>query len=121
MKKIILLLFFLVFSLGINAQTATELLGKWKLVKWTQNGKEKDIPKHFKTEEVYQVFLDDNEFQSLIGDKTKKGKWHLSKNNAKLTITSALVPVKFNIVFFDPQKRVIKHATLGTLEYAKIE
>ncbi len=120
-RKSLLLLLFLICSIGINAQTEKELLGKWQLVKWTHNGKEKDIIKNFKTDEVYQVFLDGNKFESVIGDKTKKGKWKLSKDNSKLTITSALIPAKFKILSFDAQKRVIEHATLGTMEYAKKE
>ena len=121
MKKLIFPLLFLLFTFSATGQTQNELMGKWQLVKWTHNGKEKDIIKNFKTEEVYQVFLDDNKFHSVIGDKTKKGKWKLSKDNSRLTITSALIPVKFKIVSFDAQKRVVKHASLGVMEYVKVD
>ena len=121
MKKQIFSLLFLLVTFSTAAQTQNELMGKWQLVKWTHNGREKDIIKNFKTEEVYQVFLDHNNFHSVIGDKTKKGKWKLSKNNSRLTITSAMIPVKFKIMSFDAQKRVIEHATLGVMEYVKVD
>lgn len=119
MKKIILILICLI-GFSSQAQTAKELLGKWQLVKWTQNGKEKDITAVFKTDQVFQVFLDKGEFNSLIGDEIHKGKWKLSKDNTELTITSTIIPVKFHIDYFDSEKRVMIYESLGTFEYKKI-
>lgn len=120
MKK---LLFLLVCMVGFtsNAQTSKELLGKWQLVKWTHNGKEKDIKETFKTDQVFQLFLANGQFQSLVGDEVHKSKWKLSKDNSELTITSVLIlPVKFHIDFFDSQRRVVTSEQMGTLEYIKV-
>ncbi|KLT71277.1 MULTISPECIES: lipocalin family protein [unclassified Flavobacterium] len=119
MKKLLLLL---LCTIGFSAysQTSKELVGKWQLVKWTQNGKEKDIQSYFKTDQVYQVFSDGGEFQSINGDKIKKGKWKLSDDNSELTIISTLMPIKFQIDSFDAQKRVMTYESLGTFEYKKV-
>jgi len=120
MKKITLLFILLVGITG-TAQTSKELLGKWQLIKWTQhNGKEKDIQSFFKTDQVYQVFLEDGEFQSINGEEIHKGKWKLSKDNAELTITSTILPVKFKIDVFDSEKRIMTYEQLGTFEYKKV-
>jgi len=55
MKKVVTLFALLFVITAVNAQTAEQLVGKWKLVKWTKGGKEKDIQDKFKTTEVYQV------------------------------------------------------------------
>ncbi|OXG07082.1 lipocalin-like protein [Flavobacterium araucananum] len=119
MKKLILLLF-CIYGLTSYSQTSTELIGKWKLVKWTQKGKEKNIQEYYKTDQVYQVFEDNNLFQSLVGDKTHKGKWKLSNNNDELTIISGIFTVPFKIDYFDSKKRIITTDQLGTLEYEKV-
>lgn len=121
MKKLALIVLFLISVIG-SAQTSKELLGKWQLVKWTQHGKEKDIPSTFKTDKVYQLFLEKGEFQSIVGGDIHKSKWKLSDNNTKLTIISSLViPIKFHIDYFDKQKRVITSDIMGTFEYTKVE
>ena len=120
MKKVLFVavLFFIAFS--VNAQTSKELVGKWQLVKITKKGKERSIMDEFKTDQVFQVFLDDNKFESLIGDKTHKGSWKLSKDNKKLTIVSGIANVEFTIDYFDAEKRIISHPQTGTLEYKKV-
>ena len=120
MKKVFLSLACLISFLA-NAQTSKELLGKWQLVKWTQHGKEKSIQSTFKTDQVFQLFLENGEFQSLVGDEIHKSKWKLSKDNSTLTITSTLIiPIKFHIDYFDSQKRIITSDEVGTFEYKKI-
>lgn len=122
MKKA-LALFALLFAMAsVNAQTAEQLVGKWKLVKWTKGGKEKNIQEKFKTTEVYQVFDAAGNFTSINGDKTHEGKWSLSKDNKRLTITvGVIVSETFTVDYFDAKKRVISLPALGTLEYTKIE
>jgi hypothetical protein len=120
MRKVFLSLACLIGFLA-NAQTSKELLGKWQLVKWTKHGKEKSIQKTFKTDQVFQLFLENGEFQSLVGDEVHKSKWKLSKDNASLTITSTLIiPIKFHIDYFDSQKRIITSDEVGTFEYKKV-
>lgn len=120
MKNLILSLFCFI-GLTVSAQTSKELLGKWQLVNWTQHGKQKDIASVFKTDQVFQVFLEKGEFQSLVGDEVRKSKWKLSKDNSELTIISALIlPIKFHIDYFDASKRIITSDQMGTLEYKKI-
>ncbi|WDF65553.1 hypothetical protein [Flavobacterium sp. KACC 22763] len=112
MKKIVFMLM-LVFSAAAFSQTSKELLGKWKLVKQTKNGQVTQ------PEDTYQVFMDNNVFQGIAGDKTRKGKWKLSKDNQFLTISISVVSVRFKILYFDADKRTISSPELGTLEYEK--
>lgn len=119
MKKLILAFVFLI-GLSASAQTSKELIGKWQLVKWTKNGKEKSIEKRFKTDQVFQVFKENGDFESIIGDELHKAKWKLSSNNNQLTIISVLLPINFNIDYFDSKKRVITNTEVGTFEYKKV-
>ncbi|WP_433836392.1 hypothetical protein [Flavobacterium anhuiense] len=119
MKKLLLAFVFLI-GLSASAQTSKELIGKWQLVKWTKNGKEKNIQERFKTDQVFQVFKENGDFESVIGEESHKAKWKLSKNNSKLTIISVILPVEFTIDSFDSQKRVITNAQVGTFEYKKV-
>ncbi len=119
-NKLFLALFSIVF-ISVSAQTSQELFGKWQLVKWVKNGKEKDIQGYFKSDQVYQVFNDDKTFESLIGSESHKGKWHFSKDNTELTITSTLIPVTFRIDYFDKDRRVMTYKDLGTFTYMKVK
>lgn len=120
MKKAIFFIITLL-SFSINAQTETELIGKWKLVKWTQNGKEKNLQDHFHTDQVFQVFLENkHQFQSITGDDVHKGKWKLSADGKSMTIIAGVLPIVFSIDYFDTKKRIITQETLGTLEYEKV-
>lgn len=120
MKKIIIA-FIILVGLSVNAQTSKELIGKWQLVKWTKKGKEKNIQEYFKTDQVFQIFMENGEFNSLVGDESHKAKWKLSSDNKELTIIAILLPISFTIDYFDAQKRVISSPQMGTLEYKKIE
>ncbi|KAF2328216.1 hypothetical protein [Flavobacterium daemonense] len=119
MKKLFLAFVFLI-GLSATAQTSKELIGKWQLVKWTKKGKEKSIQDYFKTDQVFQVFKENGDFDSLVGDESHKAKWKLSKDNSELTIISVLLPIKFTIDYFDSQKRVITSSQVGTFEYKKV-
>lgn len=119
MKKIFLIVIFLI-GLSVNAQTSKELVGKWQLVKWNKKGKEKSIQEYYKTDQVYQVFKENGDFESLVGDETHKAKWKLSKDNAELTIILVMMPVKFSVDYFDANKRIITTPQMGTFEYKKV-
>jgi len=120
MKKALFLFICLGALTHTNAQTSKELIGKWQLIKWTQNNKEKNIKDYYKTDQVYQVFKDDGKFESLVGDETHSAKWKLLSNNKELKIISVLIPITFQIDYFDSQRRVISNAQIGTWEYKKI-
>jgi len=122
MKRTLITLLVCCFAVcGTQAQTANELLGKWKLVKWTKKGKEKNIISEFKTDSVYQVFKDKSEFISVVGSTERKSKWKLSADNSTLTIRSGIITVPFSIDEFTPKKRVITSKELGTLTYEKVD
>ncbi|MEL1256086.1 hypothetical protein AAEO57_20010 [Flavobacterium sp. DGU38] len=119
MKKFILAFVFLI-GLSATAQTSKELVGKWQLVKWTKKGKEKSIQDKFKTDQVFQVFKENGDFESVIGDESHKAKWKLSSDNSQLTIISVILPVVFTVDYFDSTKRTITNPQVGTFEYKKV-
>lgn len=112
--KLSIFLFLCLLSFTGNAQTSRELIGKWKLVKQTQNGTVKT------PENTYQVFMDGGEFKGITGGDSRKGKWTLSTNNKELTIKISIVSVTFTVEFFDAKKRIISSDKTGTLEYEKV-
>ncbi len=120
--KYALLLAACLFTFGLKAQTAKELIGKWKLVKFTdKSGNPKAIKDEYKTEEVYQIFKEGNKFEGIVGDKTRSGKWTLSADNKELDIKISIINVKFKILYADSEKRTISSDMLGTLEYEKVK
>ena len=119
MKKIILLLAVSFAAAAVNAQTAKELIGKWKLANWTLKGKEMDIKSTFKTDDVFQIFKEGNEFVSVIGDKISSGTWELSADNKQLTIKVGGKNIVFTIDSFTGDKRVITADKLGTSLYVQ--
>ena len=119
MKKILVMLAVLFSITVVHAQTAKELIGKWKLVRWTgADGKDRDIKTYFKTDQVYQVFKEGDEFESINGEKVNKGKWKLSNDNKKLTIRSGIMITDFTMEVFDQNKRVM-NSKFGVMEYVK--
>jgi hypothetical protein len=118
-KKIVLLLSVSFAVATVSAQTATELIGKWKLASWTLKGKEMDIKSAFKTDDVFQIFKEGNEFVSIIGNKTTSGTWALSSDNKQLTIKVGGKTIVFTIDSFTGDKRVITADKLGTSLYVK--
>jgi hypothetical protein len=119
MKKLILLLAVSFATATVNAQTAKELIGKWKLASWTMKGKDMDIKSTFKTDDVYQIFKEGDEFVSVIGDKTTGGTWELSPDNKLLTIKVGGKTIVFTLDSFTADKRVITADKLGTSLYVK--
>ncbi len=118
MKKILPAFVALFLVASANAQSAKELIGKWKLISWkSAQGKPKDIKSSVGSDEVYQVFKEGGEFESLVGEKDSKGSWKLSDDNKKLTIKSGIFTTVFTLDFFDNTSRVISTPQLGTLEY----
>jgi len=120
MKTTLLSLILCAFWLTSYSQTSKELIGKWQLVRWTQNGKDKDIKDYFKTDQVFQVFYEDGKFEAIIGDEPHKGKWKLSSDNKDLTITSTLIPIKLHVEYFNDGKRITSFESLGTFEHKKV-
>lgn len=109
-------------SFAGNAQTSKEWIGKWQLVKWVQHGKDKDIVSKFKPDKVFEVFLENGKFQSLVGYEVHKSKWKLTEDNKQMTIASMLIiTVKFHIDYFDAKKRTLTSDVIGTLEYQKAD
>jgi heat shock protein HslJ len=115
MKLFIAVLSFCMISLVSTAQTSKELIGKWKLVKQTQDGVVK-TPK-----DTYQVFMEGGVFKGIAGDNSRKGKWKLSDDNKELKIKISIISFTFSVDYFDAKKRVITNDKTGTLEYEKVE
>ncbi len=119
MKRILFVVAILFSLTAANAQTAKELIGKWKLIRWTgPDGKDRDIKTYFKTDQVFQVFKEGDEFESINGEKVNKGKWKLSNDNKKLTIKSGIIITDFTINTFNENKRIMT-SQFGVMEYIK--
>ena len=114
MKTLVILILVLCSFAGYS-QTAKELIGKWKLVKQTNNGVV-STPK-----DTYQVFMPEGKFQGIHNGDSRNGKWKLSDDNKTLTIKISIISIKFKIESFDEKKRVISSDKTGTLEYEKVE
>lgn len=114
MRKLSLLLLLILGSFTMKAQTAKELIGKWKLIKETKDGIV-TAPK-----DTYQVFMDEGVFKGINGSKSRKGSWNLSEDNNYLTIKISIISLKFKVEYFDSKKRVISNEKTGTLEYEKV-
>lgn len=120
--KYLFLLTCILISLHLQAQTEKELIGKWKLVKFSnEKGKEKDIKKVYKTDEVYQIFNEDHKFTSIIGDKEFTGTWKLTYKNKILDVKVDVGSARFKVVYADAKKRIISTLSVGKLEYIKVE
>jgi hypothetical protein len=113
--RLLIILSFCLISLVSNAQTAKELIGKWKLVKETKDGVAKT------PQDTYQIFLEGGTFKGVKGDNSRKGKWNLSEDNKELTIKISIISLTFSVDYFDVKKRIISNDKTGTLEYEKVE
>lgn len=113
--KTFVLLFLCFFSVSVFAQTKKELIGKWKLVKETKNGKTSN------PEDTYQIFEEDGKFTGINKGKSRKGKWKLSEDGKNLHIAISIVSVDFDVEYFDPKKRIISSTQTGVLEYQKVD
>ena len=114
--KLSILILFCTFGFASHAQTANELIGKWKLIKETTTTGKVKTP-----ENTFQVFIKGGEFQGISGKDSRKGKWKLSEDNKTLTIKISIISIKFNVDYFDAKKRIITSDKIGTLEYQKVE
>ncbi|AZA50646.1 hypothetical protein EG346_21800 [Chryseobacterium carnipullorum] len=108
-----------------KAQTSKELIGKWQLVETQINSQPKDIKSIFGSDTVFQDFMQNSSFEATIGKKRNKGKWELTKeNNVQiLSITVGKNITKFNVDYFDENKRTISFINNGnniSLTYKKI-
>ncbi|MEJ1238065.1 glycoside hydrolase family 43 C-terminal domain-containing protein [Chryseolinea sp. T2] len=112
--KLTLIIFMCAIAISAQAQTANELIGKWKLVKQTKKGVVKE------PENTYQIFREGGQFEGIAEGKTGKGKWTLSEDNKELKVKIGIATAKFKVEYFDAQKRVISNDQLGTLEYEKV-
>lgn len=120
MKKFLAIAVILFSALTTHAQSAKDLIGKWKLVSWTMSGNEMNINEFFKTNDVYQVFNQDKSFESIVGNNSNKGTWNLSGDGKVLTIkVEGQKKAIFNVDHLDASKRIITEQKLGTLTYQK--
>ncbi|MGK6343522.1 hypothetical protein ACMGDK_14895 [Chryseobacterium sp. DT-3] len=124
MKKYILIVCLSLAGI-FKAQTSKELIGKWQLVEAQINDQPKDIKSTFGSDTVFQNFKEDSSFEAIIGGKTNKGKWELTKENDVqiLNITAGKNVTKFKVDYFDANKRTISLVNKGnkiSLTYKKI-
>jgi len=124
MKKYILIVCLSIAGI-FKAQTSKELIGKWQLVETQVNSQPKDIKSTFGSDKVLQNFKEDSGFEAVIGGKTSKGKWELTKENDVqiLNIKVGKNVTKFKVDYFDANKRTISFLNNGnniSLTYKKI-
>lgn len=124
MKKYILIVCIALTGM-FKAQTSKELIGKWQLVETQINSQPQDIKSTFGSDVVFQDFKQDSSFEAIIGKKSNKGKWELTKEKDVqiLNITIGKNITKFKIDYFDENKRTISFINNGntiSLTYKKI-
>lgn len=120
-----MLISFLALTSIFKAQTSKELIGKWQLTEVKHNGKSQEMQSIFGTDQVFQIFKQDNSFEGIVGSKTMKGKWQLTKDNDTqvLEVSDGNNATKFKIEQFDAEKRAISlnnNGSILTLYYKKI-
>jgi len=121
MKYLILLMAFALVSPRADAQTPEHLTGKWKLVKWINNGNEMDVKATYKTEEVYEVLKDEHVFVSIIGDQVMEGEWQFDPADSLLSLNAGIVKAQYKLESVDSTTRVVTSPMIGRLEYIREE
>ena len=86
MKKFALLLLLLSIS-NTFAQTVSEdILGKWQLQSLEVDGDKATAKETFNTTNVFQLYSENNIFQSTVDDKINKGTWVISDDQKAVHI-----------------------------------
>ena len=86
MKKFALLLLLLSIS-NTFAQTVSEdILGKWQLQSLEVDGDKATAKETFITTNVFQLYFENNIFQSTVDDKINKDTWEISDDQKAVHI-----------------------------------
>ncbi|AOR29363.1 hypothetical protein FORMB_23450 [Formosa sp. Hel1_33_131] len=86
MKKCIFILFFLSIS-NTFAQTVSEdILGQWQLQTLQVDNDKITAKEAFETNNVFQIYSENNQFEGIVGEKNNKGTWELSDNQKSVYI-----------------------------------
>ena len=86
MKNFALLLLLLSIS-NTFAQTVSEdILGKWQLQSLEVDGDKATAKETFNTTNVFQLYSENNIFQSTVDDKINKGTWEISDDQKAVHI-----------------------------------
>lgn len=102
------------------AADKTDYSGKWQLVELkTNEGEILDIEKSIGSKEIFQIFKDQEQFESISGKHVARGKWKLSGDKKTLSITIDGLTDTFRVVRSSRTTRVLAHESLGTLTYER--
>jgi hypothetical protein len=86
MKKCILILLLLSIS-NTFAQTVSEdILGQWQLQTLQVDTDKITAKEAFETNNVFQIYSENNQFEGIVGDKINKGTWELSDDQKSVYI-----------------------------------
>ena len=86
MKKIALILFLLSIS-NTFAQTASEdIIGKWHLQTVEVDGDQATAEEAFNTNNVFQIYSENNKFKGIVGDVSNIGLWKISDDQKSVYI-----------------------------------
>ena len=86
MKKCALILLLLSIS-NTFAQTVSEdILGQWQLQTLQVDTDKITAKEAFETNNVFQIYSENNQFEGIVGDKINKGTWELSDDQKSVYI-----------------------------------
>lgn len=98
----------------------TDYTGKWQLVELkTNEGEILDIERSVGSKEIFQIFKDQEQFESISGKHVARGKWKLSSDKKTLSLTIDGLTDTFRVVRSSRTTRVLAHESLGTLTYER--
>jgi hypothetical protein len=86
MKKCILILLLLSIS-NTFAQTVSEdIFGQWQLQTLQVDNDKLTAKEAFETNNVFQIYSENNQFEGIVGEKNNKGTWKISDDQKSVYI-----------------------------------
>jgi hypothetical protein len=86
MKKCILILLLLSIS-NTFAQTVSEdIFGQWQLQTLQVDNGKLTAKEAFETNNVFQIYSENNQFEGIVGEKNNKGTWKISDDQKSVYI-----------------------------------
>jgi hypothetical protein len=86
MKKYAFILFLLSISNTFLQTVSLDIVGKWQLQILELDGDQVSAKEAFDTNNIFQIYSANNQFQSIVDDKINKGTWRISEDQKSVII-----------------------------------